>query len=113
MYAGSSVSLYKKMTDLLSSQYLVMHRVQPSTQKGYLLVAHTAFPPSRGSKDRGFSKSFSRIMSLTLIARQLNQFASVDQVQNLFSERVLNSRKLFLFQIRSLASPRSWCTSYP
>lgn len=32
-----------------------MHRVQPTTQKGYLLVAHTAF--HKGSKDRGFSKS--------------------------------------------------------
>ena len=31
-----------------------MHRVQPVTQKGYLLVAHTAF--QKGSKDRGFSK---------------------------------------------------------
>jgi hypothetical protein len=28
-----------------------MHRIQPKTQKGYLLVAHTAF--SKGSKDRG------------------------------------------------------------
>ncbi|KAI0057454.1 glycoside hydrolase family 13 protein [Artomyces pyxidatus] len=36
------------------NDYLVMHRVQPSTQKGYLLVAHTAFGSSRGSKDRGF-----------------------------------------------------------
>ncbi|KAI9459032.1 glycoside hydrolase family 13 protein [Russula earlei] len=35
------------------NDYLVMHRVQPSTQRGYLLVAHTAYPPSRGSKDRG------------------------------------------------------------
>ncbi|KAI0704297.1 glycoside hydrolase family 13 protein [Cytidiella melzeri] len=34
------------------SGYLVLHRVQPSTQKGYLLVAHTAF--HKGSKDRGF-----------------------------------------------------------
>ncbi|KII87207.1 glycoside hydrolase family 13 protein [Plicaturopsis crispa FD-325 SS-3] len=34
------------------NDYIVMHRVQPSTQKGYLLVAHTAF--SKGSKDRGF-----------------------------------------------------------
>ncbi|KAH9839825.1 glycoside hydrolase family 13 protein [Rhodofomes roseus] len=33
------------------NDYIVMHRVQPSTQKGYLLVAHTAF--SKGSKDRG------------------------------------------------------------
>ena len=30
-----------------------MHRVQPHTQKGYVLVAHTAF--SKGSKDRGHS----------------------------------------------------------
>ncbi|KAI0305846.1 glycoside hydrolase family 13 protein [Multifurca ochricompacta] len=35
------------------NDYLAMHRVQPSTQKGYLLVAHTAYPPSRGSKHRG------------------------------------------------------------
>ncbi|KAI9458217.1 glycoside hydrolase family 13 protein [Lactarius psammicola] len=35
------------------NDYLVMHRVQPGTQKGYLLVAHTAFASSRGSKDRG------------------------------------------------------------
>lgn len=34
-------------------QYIVVHRVQPNTQKGYILVAHTAF--SKGSKDRGFS----------------------------------------------------------
>ncbi|KAJ7634145.1 glycoside hydrolase family 13 protein [Mycena polygramma] len=31
--------------------YIVLHRVQPVTQKGYLLVAHTAF--FKGSKDRG------------------------------------------------------------
>ncbi|VDC00989.1 unnamed protein product [Peniophora sp. CBMAI 1063] len=36
------------------NDYIVMHRVQPSTQKGYLLVAHTAFAGSRGNKDRGF-----------------------------------------------------------
>ncbi|KAJ6518635.1 glycoside hydrolase family 13 protein [Mycena sanguinolenta] len=34
------------------NDYIVLHRVQPGTQKGYLLVAHTAF--SKGSKDRGF-----------------------------------------------------------
>ncbi|KAG6844634.1 hypothetical protein H0H87_005291 [Tephrocybe sp. NHM501043] len=34
------------------NDYIVVHRVQPSTQKGYLLIAHTAF--SKGSKDRGF-----------------------------------------------------------
>lgn len=33
-----------------------MHRVQPTTQKGYLLVAHTAFPSTKGTKDRGWSK---------------------------------------------------------
>ncbi|KAK2463702.1 hypothetical protein APHAL10511_004453 [Amanita phalloides] len=33
------------------NDYIVIHRVQPTTQKGYLLVAHTAF--KRGSKDRG------------------------------------------------------------
>lgn len=35
------------------NDYLVIHRVQPGTQKGYLLVAHTAYPHSLGSKDRG------------------------------------------------------------
>ncbi|KAG6854523.1 hypothetical protein C0991_005435 [Blastosporella zonata] len=34
------------------NDYIVVHRVQPSTQRGYMLVAHTAF--SKGSKDRGF-----------------------------------------------------------
>ncbi|KAJ7672627.1 glycoside hydrolase family 13 protein [Mycena rosella] len=34
------------------NDYIVLHRVQPGTQKGYLLVAHTAF--TKGSKDRGF-----------------------------------------------------------
>ncbi|KAL1753858.1 glycoside hydrolase family 13 protein [Schizophyllum commune] len=33
------------------NDYIVLHRVHPGTQKGYLLVAHTAF--SKGSKDRG------------------------------------------------------------
>ncbi|THH18461.1 hypothetical protein EW146_g2524, partial [Bondarzewia mesenterica] len=36
------------------NDYIVMHRVQPSTQQGYILVAHTAFSYTRGSKDRGF-----------------------------------------------------------
>ncbi|KAJ7070105.1 glycoside hydrolase family 13 protein [Mycena amicta] len=34
------------------NDYIVVHRVQPETQKGYLLVAHCAF--TKGSKDRGF-----------------------------------------------------------
>ncbi|KAI0820793.1 glycoside hydrolase family 13 protein [Trametes gibbosa] len=34
------------------NDYIVIHRVQPSTQKGYILVAHTAF--HKGSRDRGF-----------------------------------------------------------
>ncbi|THV06230.1 glycoside hydrolase family 13 protein [Dendrothele bispora CBS 962.96] len=34
------------------NDYIVLSRVQPSTQKGYVLVAHTAF--SKGSKDRGY-----------------------------------------------------------
>ena len=38
------------------NDYIVMHRVQPNTQKGCLLVAHTAFAGSRGNKDRGFSE---------------------------------------------------------
>ncbi|KAF8159702.1 glycoside hydrolase family 13 protein [Crassisporium funariophilum] len=33
------------------NDYIVLHRVQPNSQKGYLLVAHTAF--SKGSKERG------------------------------------------------------------
>lgn len=33
------------------NDYIVLHRVNPTTQKGYLLVAHTAF--NKGSKDRG------------------------------------------------------------
>ncbi|KAL0067147.1 bifunctional 4-alpha-glucanotransferase/amylo-alpha-1,6-glucosidase [Marasmius tenuissimus] len=33
-------------------EYIILSRVQPSTQKGYLLVAHTAF--NKGIKDRGF-----------------------------------------------------------
>lgn len=33
----------------------MIHRVHPGTQKGYVLVAHTAF--SKGSKGRGYSKS--------------------------------------------------------
>ena len=32
----------------------MIHRVQPATQKGYLLVAHTAF--QKGSKDRGWGE---------------------------------------------------------
>ncbi|TFY77346.1 hypothetical protein EWM64_g6668 [Hericium alpestre] len=35
------------------NDYLVLHRVQPNSQKGYLLVAHTAFGYTKGSKDRG------------------------------------------------------------
>ncbi|TCD67967.1 hypothetical protein EIP91_011768 [Steccherinum ochraceum] len=34
------------------NDYIVIHRVQPSTQRGYVLVVHTAF--SKGNKDRGF-----------------------------------------------------------
>nr|GAT49271.1 glycoside hydrolase family 13 protein [Mycena chlorophos] len=34
------------------NDYIVVHRVQPETQKGYILVAHTAF--NKGSKDRGY-----------------------------------------------------------
>ncbi|KAJ3752145.1 glycoside hydrolase family 13 protein [Lentinula raphanica] len=33
------------------NDYIVLSRVQPGTQKGYLLVAHTGF--AKGSKDRG------------------------------------------------------------
>ncbi|KAJ3567348.1 hypothetical protein NP233_g6419 [Leucocoprinus birnbaumii] len=34
------------------NDYIILHRVQPSTQKGYILIAHTAF--SKGRKDRGY-----------------------------------------------------------
>ncbi|KAG8948781.1 hypothetical protein FRC03_000579 [Tulasnella sp. 419] len=36
------------------NDYIVLHRVQPTTQKGYILVAHTGF--AKGSKDRGWIK---------------------------------------------------------
>ncbi|KAF8631846.1 hypothetical protein AX15_002119 [Amanita polypyramis BW_CC] len=36
------------------NDYIVIHRMQPATQKGYLLVVHTAF--KRGSRDRGYSE---------------------------------------------------------
>ncbi|RDB20804.1 Glycogen debranching enzyme [Hypsizygus marmoreus] len=54
------------------NDYIVVHRVQPTTQKGYLLVAHTAF--SKGSKDRGY-------MSPTILRRTRAKFilgASID-----------------------------------
>ncbi|KAF9078072.1 glycoside hydrolase family 13 protein [Rhodocollybia butyracea] len=34
------------------NDYIVLSRVQPGTQKGYLLIAHTGF--SKGSKDHGY-----------------------------------------------------------
>ncbi|KAF8638941.1 hypothetical protein AX16_010415 [Volvariella volvacea WC 439] len=34
------------------NDYIVLHRIQPSTQRGYILVAHTAF--HKGNKDRGY-----------------------------------------------------------
>ncbi|KAJ3798325.1 glycoside hydrolase family 13 protein [Lentinula aff. detonsa] len=34
------------------NDYIILSRVQPSTQKGYLLVAHTGF--AKGTKDRGY-----------------------------------------------------------
>ncbi|KAF8202559.1 glycoside hydrolase family 13 protein [Pholiota molesta] len=38
------------------NDYIVLHRVQPVTQRGYLLVAHTAF--HKGSKARGHIEPF-------------------------------------------------------
>ena len=38
--------------DWLSHQYIILHRIQPSTQEGYILIAHTAF--SKDKKDRGY-----------------------------------------------------------
>jgi glycogen debranching enzyme len=35
-------------------QYIVLHRVQPSTGQGFLLVAHTAF--HKGATGRGYSE---------------------------------------------------------
>ena len=84
MCARSTVVLCRLIANLLSSQYIVVHRVQPSTQKGYLLVAHTAYPPSRGSKDRGISEYLSRTVSLILKARQLNQSAFVGRARSSF-----------------------------
>lgn len=34
------------------NEYIILTRVQPSTRKGYLLIAHTAF--KKGTKDRGY-----------------------------------------------------------
>lgn len=34
-------------------KYIVLHRVQPLTQKGYILIAHTAF--HKGDTARGYS----------------------------------------------------------
>ncbi|KIY52794.1 glycoside hydrolase family 13 protein [Fistulina hepatica ATCC 64428] len=34
------------------NDYIIVHRVQPGTQKGYILIAHTAF--HKGPKDRGW-----------------------------------------------------------
>lgn len=52
-----SVVFFLRWSDSLVAynivQYIVLHRVQPITQKGYLLVAHTAF--SKGWKGRGNS----------------------------------------------------------
>ena len=44
--------------------------MQPATQKGYLLVAHTAF--SKGSKDRGLSAYRVQIVELVLIWLTVN-----------------------------------------
>ncbi|CCO28440.1 4-alpha-glucanotransferase [Rhizoctonia solani AG-1 IB] len=33
--------------------YIAIHRVHPATQKGYFLIAHTAFGSTKGSKARG------------------------------------------------------------
>ena len=50
-------------------KYIMIHRVQPSTQKGYLLVAHTAF--SKGRRDRGLSEQFGYIPRVNLIFHHL------------------------------------------
>ncbi|KAF8308227.1 glycoside hydrolase family 13 protein [Clavulina sp. PMI_390] len=36
------------------NEYIVLHRIQPSTQKGYVVIAHTAFSNTKGSKDRNW-----------------------------------------------------------
>jgi glycogen debranching enzyme len=41
------------MTISCSPQYIIIHRVHPRTQKGYLLVAHTAFTKGSKQRDRG------------------------------------------------------------
>ncbi|KAH8832592.1 glycoside hydrolase family 13 protein [Flagelloscypha sp. PMI_526] len=36
------------------NDYIILSRVQPTTQKGYVVVAHTAFSNTRGNKERGY-----------------------------------------------------------
>jgi glycogen debranching enzyme len=42
-------------------QYIMVHRVHPVTHKGYMLIAHTAFP---GFQGRGWGKSLARLLPL-------------------------------------------------
>jgi glycogen debranching enzyme len=56
-----AISLAWKLIHCVS-KYIVIHRVHPTTRKGYLLIAHTAF--SKGSKERGYSMYWSIRMAL-------------------------------------------------
>jgi hypothetical protein len=87
-----------------------MHRVQPSTGRGYLLVAHTAYPPSRGSKDRGFSTCFLDLASHILIAiEQSDLLAYVDLAPGSFLGRASNSPRAPLIHTQLLAFHPNWC----
>ncbi|KAF5316807.1 hypothetical protein D9619_006196 [Psilocybe cf. subviscida] len=63
------------------NDYIVVHRVQPLTQKGYILVAHTAF--HKGSKDRGHIDPIKlrRTKAKFVFGATLN-FASYDVTQD-------------------------------
>lgn len=60
---GVVISFELKLTDLPLVKYIALHRVQPSTQKGYLLIAHTAF--SKGCKDRGSGECYGALTSVS------------------------------------------------
>jgi glycogen debranching enzyme len=44
---------------LTVNKYILVQRMHPTTQKGYLLIAHTAF--SKGSKERGIGACYCTI----------------------------------------------------
>lgn len=46
--------MHAVLTIYFLPQYIIIHRVHPRKQKGYLLVAHTAF--TKRPKDRGWGE---------------------------------------------------------